>query len=175
MEIYICDKEICQIGNEFFVRGREIPPCGCEFFPEMEEIHNTETFAIKKCIFPLRLYAYYFIVTVFIIVVTFTKANATYDFSEPQMSKGNAFIPEAQEVMETKEYGLGGIFDLENYYIEWDSYVIQRGDTLWDIADQFTGNGLAYHAIVERNQISNPDLIFPETRITIPVLHPIRE
>lgn len=49
-------------------------------------------------------------------------------------------------------------------------YVIQKGDTLWKIAEQNYGNGAKYTKIVEVNQevIKNADLIFPGQKIRIP-------
>lgn len=49
-------------------------------------------------------------------------------------------------------------------------YVIQKGDTLWKIAEQVYGNGSKYTKIVEVNQevIKNADLIFPGQKIRIP-------
>ena len=49
-------------------------------------------------------------------------------------------------------------------------YVIQKGDTLWKIAEQNYGNGAKYTKIVEVNLevIKNADLIFPGQKIRIP-------
>ncbi|NVK32019.1 MAG: peptidoglycan-binding protein LysM [Gammaproteobacteria bacterium] len=54
--------------------------------------------------------------------------------------------------------------------VEVEYYDIQKGDTLWAIAEKFYGNGSKYTTIVEENQevIINPDLIFPGQRIRIP-------
>ncbi len=41
------------------------------------------------------------------------------------------------------------------------TYVVKQGDTLWDIAQRFTGNPLNYHNLAGQNLIKNPDLIFP--------------
>lgn len=42
-------------------------------------------------------------------------------------------------------------------------YLVRRGDTLWDIAEQLYGAGWRYTAIFKRNrgQIRDPDLIYP--------------
>lgn len=40
-------------------------------------------------------------------------------------------------------------------------YTVKVGDTLWDIAQRFTGDPLNYHNIAGQNLIKNPDLIFP--------------
>lgn len=49
-------------------------------------------------------------------------------------------------------------------------YVIQKGDTLWKIAEKAYGNGSKYTKIVEVNRevIKNADLIFPGQKIRIP-------
>jgi len=40
-------------------------------------------------------------------------------------------------------------------------YVVKRGDTLWDIAQRFTGDPFNYRNLAGRNLIHDPDLIFP--------------
>ena len=49
-------------------------------------------------------------------------------------------------------------------------YVIQKGDTLWKIAEKAYGNGVKYKAIVEANKevIKHEDKIFPGQKIRIP-------
>ncbi|QIM62409.1 peptidoglycan-binding protein LysM [Pasteurellaceae bacterium Orientalotternb1] len=49
-------------------------------------------------------------------------------------------------------------------------YVIQKGDTLWKIAEKAYGNGAKYTAIVEANKevIKDADKIFPGQKIRIP-------
>lgn len=49
-------------------------------------------------------------------------------------------------------------------------YTIQKGDTLWKIAEKAYGNGTKYTAIVEANKevIKNADKIFPGQKIRIP-------
>lgn len=49
---------------------------------------------------------------------------------------------------------------------------IERGDNLWHIARAIYGRGSLYTAIYEmnRNQITNPDLIYPGQIFTVPVL-----
>ena len=48
------------------------------------------------------------------------------------------------------------------------TYVVKSGDTLWHIAERFYQDGASYKRIVEANQISNPDLIYPGTELVIP-------
>ncbi|MBE2893549.1 peptidoglycan-binding protein LysM [Spirabiliibacterium falconis] len=49
-------------------------------------------------------------------------------------------------------------------------YVIQKGDTLWKIAERTYGNGAKYTAIVEANKevIKDADKIFPGQKIRLP-------
>lgn len=49
-------------------------------------------------------------------------------------------------------------------------YIIQKGDTLWEIATKVYGNGAKYKAIVEANKevIKDEDKIFPGQKIRIP-------
>ena len=49
-------------------------------------------------------------------------------------------------------------------------YVIQKGDTLWKIAEKTYGNGAKYTAIVDANKevIKDADKIFPGLKIRLP-------
>jgi N-acetylmuramoyl-L-alanine amidase len=47
-----------------------------------------------------------------------------------------------------------------------EEYIVQRGDTLTSIAQQFN---VSVEAIVQFNNITNPDLIFPGQRLNIPI------
>ena len=51
-----------------------------------------------------------------------------------------------------------------------DFYVIQKGDTLWKIAEKAYGDGSKYNRIVEVNRevIRDPNKIFPGQKIRIP-------
>ena len=48
-------------------------------------------------------------------------------------------------------------------------YVIEKGDTLWAIAQKYLGNGNKYTKIFEDNRevIKDPDLIYPGQKIRI--------
>ncbi|MGO9309776.1 MAG: LysM peptidoglycan-binding domain-containing protein [Spirochaetia bacterium] len=48
------------------------------------------------------------------------------------------------------------------------TYRIKKGDTLWDISATYYRNPWLYPRLAKANSISNPDLIFAGTRITIP-------
>lgn len=47
-------------------------------------------------------------------------------------------------------------------------YTVRRGDCLWIIARNFLRKGVLFTMIAERNNIKNPDLIFPEQLLQIP-------
>lgn len=49
-------------------------------------------------------------------------------------------------------------------------YEIEKGDTLWKVAEKFYGNGSQYTKIFEENKevIKDPDLIYPGQKIRIP-------
>jgi hypothetical protein len=46
-------------------------------------------------------------------------------------------------------------------------YVIQQGDTLFDIAQQQCGDGSLYRALAALNNIADPDVIQPGSSLTI--------
>ena len=48
-------------------------------------------------------------------------------------------------------------------------YTVRRGDCLWVIARNFLRRGILFSIIAERNNILNPDLIFPNQLLQIPV------
>lgn len=48
-------------------------------------------------------------------------------------------------------------------------YTVRRGDCLWIIARNFLRKGILFSIIAERNSIENPDLIFPEQLLQIPM------
>jgi nucleoid-associated protein YgaU len=55
---------------------------------------------------------------------------------------------------------------------EKDTYIMQEGESLWDIAVRFYGDGFSYIKIVEANKdvIGDPDFVPPGTKIIIPNL-----
>ncbi|NPA82785.1 MAG: peptidoglycan-binding protein LysM [Epsilonproteobacteria bacterium] len=57
----------------------------------------------------------------------------------------------------------------ESAEVRVEYYIIQKGDTLWKIAEKFYGNGAKYTKIVEDNKevIKDPDKIFPGQKIRI--------
>lgn len=48
-------------------------------------------------------------------------------------------------------------------------YTVRRGDCLWVIARNFLRRGILFSIIAQRNNIENPDLIFPQQLLQIPV------
>ena len=48
-------------------------------------------------------------------------------------------------------------------------YTVRRGDCLWIIARNFLRRGVLFTMIAERNSIKNPDLIFPNQLLQIPI------
>ena len=48
-------------------------------------------------------------------------------------------------------------------------YTVRRGDCLWIIARNFLRRGILFTMIAERNNIDNPDLIFPDQLLQIPM------
>lgn len=48
-------------------------------------------------------------------------------------------------------------------------YTVRRGDCLWIIARNFMRRGVLFSVIAARNNIQNPDLIFPKQKLNIPV------
>lgn len=50
-------------------------------------------------------------------------------------------------------------------------YTVRRGDCLWIIARNFLRRGILFTMIADRNHIANPDLIFPNQLLQIPLKH----
>lgn len=48
------------------------------------------------------------------------------------------------------------------------TYLVKRGDCLWNIARKYYGNGALYPRIAKANRIKNPHLIYPGQRFVIP-------
>lgn len=48
-------------------------------------------------------------------------------------------------------------------------YTVRRGDCLWIIARNFLRRGILFSMIAERNTIKNPDLIYPNQLLQIPI------
>jgi len=48
------------------------------------------------------------------------------------------------------------------------TYVVKAGDTLWEIAKRFTGNGANYKLIAAKNNIKDPSKIYPGQKLVLP-------
>ena len=48
-------------------------------------------------------------------------------------------------------------------------YTVRRGDCLWVIARNFMRRGILFSIIADKNNIKNPDLIFPKQNLQIPL------
>lgn len=49
-----------------------------------------------------------------------------------------------------------------------DSYTVQPGDSLWDIAVRTYGDGYKWPQLAQTNNLANPDLIYPGTKLALP-------
>lgn len=47
------------------------------------------------------------------------------------------------------------------------THIVVKGDTLWDIAEQYTGDAFNYPQLAKRSGIKNPDRIYPGDRVRI--------
>ncbi|RWX46376.1 Chemotaxis signal transduction protein [Candidatus Electrothrix aarhusensis] len=47
-------------------------------------------------------------------------------------------------------------------------HTVNKGDTLWNISEQYTGSGFNYLDVAKKNKIANPDLIYPAQQVTLP-------
>lgn len=49
-----------------------------------------------------------------------------------------------------------------------DKFTVKQGDYLWKIALEAYGDGYGWTKIAKANNLDNPDLIFPDTKLSIP-------
>ncbi len=47
-------------------------------------------------------------------------------------------------------------------------YLVKEGDDLWKIAEEFYGSGYNWVDIAQENQLTNPNLIYVDQKLTIP-------
>jgi len=47
-------------------------------------------------------------------------------------------------------------------------HTVSKGDTLWEISEQYTGSGFNYPDVAKKNKITNPDLIYPNQQVALP-------
>lgn len=79
--------------------------------------------------------------------------------------------------------GVSGRVDRDYYYGELEEassgenqeperiYTVEEGDSLWKIAEKFYGDGTKYAVIASRNQIEQPELIYPGSSLIIPYIN----
>lgn len=84
----------------------------------------------------------------------------------------NSNLEESENPILNYQYDLSDFIDLESYSVEWIDYIIQTGDTLWNIAKKYMGNELGYLLIAQINQIRYPDRIFAGNNLVIPLVYP---
>ena len=48
------------------------------------------------------------------------------------------------------------------------TYILQEGEALWDVAVKFYGDGFRYTEIIDANDLENPDFVPPGTKLIIP-------
>jgi nucleoid-associated protein YgaU len=103
--------------------------------------------------------------------------DVQFDNGQVKLS-GKASSPEAMEkavLLAGNVQGVEGVsveqLDTPPQTAEIEYYVIQKGDTLSAIAQQFLGNASDYPKIFEANRevIKDPDLIYPGQKIRIPL------
>jgi len=73
----------------------------------------------------------------------------------------------------TKVSGIGGGSQFPMGSRPENTYIVKKGDTLWDIAQRF---GVSLEELLKANpQIKNPDLIYPGQEIRIPLPEPVKK
>lgn len=164
MEIQNHNSDFFQQEKEFFGQDSEIFDQSDEIFPQMEEIHSTGCIAgtipayynRHKKLFGGRIFM---VAAIMLVMYSVNWSNDGYGLaSEDDFTPKN----DSSYFSNSESY---------TYDIERITYTVQAGDTLWDIAKKYMGDGLGYHTIVEENHLSNPDLIFPGDVLVIPIVH----
>ena len=91
-----------------------------------------------------------------------TTPNGTLEVFEPSAADGT----ELHKVVVPIVFGRVLIYPFHGFA----QYTVAPGDTLWAIAEQFYGDGAHHTRIFEanRDQLSNPDLIFPGQVLRVP-------
>ncbi len=92
------------------------------------------------------------------------EAESTSAYEKAVLMAGNALGVDSVEAS-----GLNAPEQEQAYEVTY--YEIQKGDSLWKIADKFYGNGSKYEKIFEENRevIKDPDKIFAGQKIRIPM------
>ena len=85
-------------------------------------------------------------------------------------ASGQAFIRE-EEPAGNYAFRLQPEGDLDNYILlcmPVEDYVVEKGENLWKIGEAVLGDGNRWKEIAERNNFSNPDLIWPGQKLDMP-------
>lgn len=61
---------------------------------------------------------------------------------------------------------------LDNIMRSYGTYIVRKGDTLWDIARKATGSGMNYKQIQSMNNLGDKSIIRPGQQIIIPMKNP---
>ncbi len=77
--------------------------------------------------------------------------------TEVMMDRPPLMIPPMEEVEEVR------------HDTELVEYIVNPGDTLWDIAEAHTGDGWDYRILAEQSGIEDADLIYPGQAVLVPV------
>lgn len=96
-------------------------------------------------------------------------AKISGDADDPAaLEKAILMAGNVEGVSEVQIDGVTGVAPGEDV----DYYEIEKGDSLWKVAEKFYGNGSKYTQIFEANKevIKDPDLIYPGQKIRIPKL-----
>lgn len=83
---------------------------------------------------------------------------------------GQAFIRE-EEPAGNYAFRLQPEGDLDDYILlcmPVEDYVVEKGENLWKIGESVLGDGNRWKEIAERNNFSNPDMIWPGQKLDMP-------
>ncbi len=90
-----------------------------------------------------------------------------YDIAEVNKIENPDIIEIGQEIIlpniEAKQTTVGETLSLDS-----ESYTVLQGDSLWIIAQKVYGDPYKWVNIAQKNNIPNPDLIYPATNLIIP-------
>ena len=161
MEIHKENEEFCLCRGEFFQQESAFFRQCREIALPFGEIHSRESLdnaATTRYQHSKKLLRGYFFIAAFTILIVYSIDLLGEDW----LPYGNGMAPWDRIVY--SEYQ-------PQCYVERVYYTVKAGDTLWDIAKKYMGNGLGYHEIVRENKLKNPDLIFPGDKLIIPIVH----
>ena len=93
-----------------------------------------------------------------------TETNITAEINIASKTK----VPSAEKLQEEEVVEVEKISQApehENNQEQAKLYIVKSGDTLWDISQSLLGNALQYRVIAEKNNLANPDLIYPGQKL----------